>query len=238
MISSAIHDSDRDAQCNDPDNGLDARGMSLLSGLSRDVRISRVRIGGGKRLQPNLTGPYSGEPIDNTCLGCSAEPKLSGTAGGIAAAPDAANWIGATSNNLFVNSGPDVIITYAYLAEYSNGNVAVDTLEVVNTTGGGVSVVNTTFNVSGSPYCNGTCISPGTGSYRVVPGPSIYPDDGGYYGLGTVGADSRGYISLTQPGGGNRPSNLFYPYQHVTMFVYTVSTDIGKPWSPIPYRIR
>jgi hypothetical protein len=237
MTSSAIHDSDGDAQCNDPNHCLDARGMSLLSKSSKDVRIFRVRIGGGKRLQPNLTGPYSGEPIDNTCFGCSAEPKLSGTAGGIAAAPDAANYLGATANNLFVNYGPDVTITYAYLAEYSNGNVAVDTLEVVNTTGGSVSVVNTTFNVSESLYCNGTCISPGTGSYRVVPGPSIYPDDGGYYGLGTVGGKSRGYINLT-PGGENRPSNLFYPYQHVTVVVFIANTISGIQWSPIQYPIR
>jgi hypothetical protein len=212
MSSSAIHDSDGDAKCKNLDVCFDARGMSILSKSSRDVRITRVRIGGGKRLQPNLTGAYSGESIDTTCAGCSAEPKLSDTAGGIAAAPDAANHLGATENNLFVNSGPDVVTTYAHLAEYTNGNEAVDTLEVVNTTGSRVSVVNTTFTVSGSPYCSGTCINPGTGSYRIVPGSSIQSDDGGYYGLGTVPGNSRGYISLT-PGGGNRPSNLFYEYQ-------------------------
>jgi len=235
--SSAIHDSDGDAQCNDPDHCVDARGMSILSKSSKNVSVSRVRIGARAAFQPSRTGPYSGEPIDNTCDNCSSEPKLSGMAAGIAAGPDVLNFAGATALNILSNSGPDAIFIYSYQAEYSNGNVAVDTLEVVNTTKLDVSVINTTFNVSGSPFCNGTCINPGTGSYRVVPGPSIRPNDGGYYGLGTVEGDSRGYISLT-PGGGNRPSNLFYPYQHVTMYVSVVNTDTGNRWSPITYQIR
>jgi hypothetical protein len=216
---------------------MDAMGMLKLSRSSKDVKISRVRIGARPATQPSRTGPYSGEPIDNSCFNCSAEPQLSGTAAGVAAAPELLNIVGATALNLMATYGPDAVFLYAYLAEYSNGNVSVDSLEMVNTTNMDISVMGTAFTVSGSPYCASTCISPYTGSYRVVPGPSIHPPDG-YYGLGTVGSNSRGHIDLTQPGGGNRPSNLFYWYQSVTMAVFIANTATGIQWSPIIYPIR
>ncbi len=160
--SSAIHDSDGDAQCNDPDHCVDARGMSILSKSSKNVSVSRVRIGARAAFQPSRTGPYSGEPIDNTCFNCSSEPKLSGTAAGVAAGPDVFNTVGTTAINLMAAYGPEAIFLYAYQADYSNGNLAVNSLEVINTTGANLSVVRAGFVVSGSPTCIGTCISPYT----------------------------------------------------------------------------
>jgi hypothetical protein len=237
-VGPAIHDSYGDAACLDPDHCLDATGMSILSQSSKDVSISRVRIGARSATQPSLTGPYSGQPIDNTCFNCSAEPQLPGIAGGVAAAPDVGNFFGATALNYMAAYGPEAIFLYAYVAEYSNGNVSVDTLEVVNTTSMDISVMNTTFNVTGSPSCAGTCIGPYNGSYRVVPGPSI-GQSGGNYGLEPiVGSNSIGYVNLTQPGGGNRPSNLFYGYQNVTMAIFIANTATGTQWAPVIYPIR
>ena len=126
---------------------LDATGMSILSQSSKDVSISRVRIGARPATQPSLTGPYSGQPIDDTCFNCSAEPQLPGTAAGVAAAVQVVgNLVGATGIKIARPAyDPEAIFLYAYQAEYSNGNVAVDTLEVVNTTSMGVSVMNTDF---------------------------------------------------------------------------------------------
>ena len=138
-----MHDSYGDAQCNDPDHCMDAAGMSKLSQSSSDVSISRVRIGARPATQPSLTGPYSGQPIDDTCFNCSAEPQLSGAAAGLAGGPAVFNMAGAAVLNHKANNDADAIFLYAYQAEYSNGNVAIDSLEVINTTNMGVSYLLT-----------------------------------------------------------------------------------------------
>jgi hypothetical protein len=211
--------------------------MSLLSQSSKDVSITRVRIGALPAIQPSLTGPYSGQPIDDTCFNCSAEPQLPGTAAGGVAAIQGVNNLAATALNIATGLAPEAIFLYAYLAQYSNGNVSVDTLEVVNTTGADISVMSTDFSVSGSPYCASPCVYPSTSSYSVVPGPSI--SSGGYYGLTpSVGSNSTGYVDLTQPAGGNRPSNLFYWYQNVSMSISLANTATGNRWATVIYPIR
>ncbi|RMG33960.1 MAG: hypothetical protein D6732_11090 [Methanobacteriota archaeon] len=196
-----------------------------------------ILIGSLPATTPYNQTSYAQQAEESTCFNCSAEPELPSGAAEVAAAFDLGNFVGAwILDYKSVYDQPEIFV-FLNGELFPDGHIEVDELEIHNQTNLNLSVSDVSFTVSGSPSCKSPCIYGGvTGTYNINSGPSIQPKDG-FFGLGTVQANSVGFVNLSPPGVENKP-NYFYSYNHVQVKVLIVNTDTGQRWRPIMFPIK
>lgn len=149
-----------------------------------------------------ITESYGENAQQSSCGGCSMEPKVKpgnegvlGVAGAASLANDAVAGIG---NGIVSGLPPNVFIDLNYY-EDPNRNLFIDSLQITNGGGQGISLQSFKITASGSPYCGTSACVYGTGgNYSIQPGSNIHSSNE-LSGIGVVAQGGEQQLSISHP---------------------------------------